>query len=68
MVKQFLTILKKLDQFFIFIFQLFDFLDVSSFFVQVFVDDLLLLEEFGVDDVYVSLGICTVREEAILTS
>jgi hypothetical protein len=34
----------------------------------VFVDDLLLLEKFGVDDVDVSLGTSASREQTILTS
>ena len=69
LIKQFFTILKKLDQFFIFIFQLLDFLDISSLFVQVLVYNLLLLEQFRVDHVHIlGTSSATVREEAILTS
>jgi hypothetical protein len=69
LVKQFFTILQELDQFFIFIFQLLYFFDISPFFIQMFVNDLLLLEEFGVDHIHVlGVGAASVRKETILTS
>lgn len=46
LIEQFFTIFEQLDQFFVFVFELFQFLYVSSFFVEMLVDGLLLFIKF----------------------
>lgn len=61
MIEELLTIFQKLNQFFIFTLELFYLFNVSSFLVELFIDDLLLFEKFLLEDAHVlglSCGLC----------
>lgn len=65
LIKQLFAILQQLHQLFVFIFQLFYFLDVAPLFVKVFVDNLLLFEKFGMNNVHI-IWICVSADEEII--